>query len=495
MDPLAINLRKKTWFDSASEDTVDSLNYENSLFYDKKSSFDVEASFKKISKIDDALIPKLLSLSPPFKKTTYVETNSYIITSKLNNKNMKNLIKKREDKRLPYFLVIALFDNGIIQKFDGIKFIPAYCNGKPITLNKNPLKVKTAKIYQIDSTKTAFQFLCKLEEIKNHSLTLSIKHLNADNSPELSLSKPFQNITSVNINTDIITSKFTKEKLINLIKKRKELGLPYILALTLLENGGIEKMDGIKFMRAHFNGQSFTKNESRVKTAYFYQINQINQINNIKGKVFEFLCKLEKIRKDNDHFAKYLNACDPDPKFRAIDSFYMAQVCLEGKNSSKGKVLIKQDLDQAVSWLKVSADDGYFGAHLQLSNLYKDGDIVKKSYDKYLKHLDLAYQTIPKDHMYAEMILDELKEEKSPPPAPAPNAKILRNSKKDLLISNKTSLSLSNVKIPRDSKKDLPISNLKDNKPLSSSQPSQIEPRTLSLSSSLPVPPKKQFES
>jgi hypothetical protein len=211
------------------------------------------------------------------------------------------------------------------------------------------------------------------------------------------LSDSFLSTSSINIDTiDIYSQDYFR----NLIQEREAQKLPYFLAVTEDTIGNIQAVDGTTFMRAVFKYGQVTSSTTRssIQKARFYMINHI------RDQVFQFVCNLEQVKENKGHFAKFVNACDPDldPKYRGLERFYMASIFEWGKLSSEGQVLAEKKIDQAFFWLNKSVEDGYFGAHIAFAHWYETGnDYVGKSSEKTFEHLKLALEKMPKDHPWS----------------------------------------------------------------------------------------------
>ncbi|CRX39086.1 hypothetical protein [Estrella lausannensis] len=173
-----------------------------------------------------------------------------------------------------------------------------------------------------------------------------------------------------------------------LMQARKESGLPYFIAVVYADSskGGLPSIvDGISFLRDYFRwGRVCHPTTRRPITSFLI-------FKSSRGNPFKLFCSGNNIRECRDHFAKWINACDPDlkPILRGRERFYMACYyqdlaeralrdidALAKRRPLTNLEIFKQMekrehfLDKHQYWLEKSADDEYLIAYVNLAYHY-----------------------------------------------------------------------------------------------------------------------------
>lgn len=204
------------------------------------------------------------------------------------------------------------------------------------------------------------------------------------------LSPPFASLSSINIHWMDI---YSQETFNELIQEREKEGLPYFLAVTCDNAGTTQVVDGTAFIRSYFKHENHASPTTRegIREA------QIYRIDSLKDQHFQFLCSLPQLTENKGHFAKLINACDPNltPVLRGQERYYLGAIFERGKASVSGTPLVVGDLNKSLFWYQKSIEDGYFGAHIALATWHERGNsLVARCKDKVIEHLTLATKCI-----------------------------------------------------------------------------------------------------
>jgi hypothetical protein len=219
-------------------------------------------------------------------------------------------------------------------------------------------------------------------------------------SEKVKLSIPFEKIAEVDINEiDVMTQETFKNSII----ERETEGCSFFLAFTKDTQRNIQKVNGTMFMRGFFK---FNVNKSPTTRAKITKAT-IYEIKSLGDQVFNKFCDYGELRLNKDHYAKIINANDPDldPKLRGEERFYMGSCLLQGFKV-KDKTLIEPDAKKAIFWFEKSREDKYFGANFTLITLWGKRQYEKISaYDALNMCLEAANE-VPESHSMACLIYD-----------------------------------------------------------------------------------------
>lgn len=181
---------------------------------------------------------------------------------------------------------------------------------------------------------------------------------------------------------------YTQNTFGELIRERKNIGLPYFIAVINIEADGEVPLivDGISFLRDYFRWGRAMHPTTRDPVTSFMIFK-----NGKKMNVFKLFCSHANIRSDKDHFAKWINACDPylNPILRGRERFYLACHYMDSVHACTDSLTklvdapmsqdkMRLDLNEKREcysfknefWLLKAAEDEYLMAYLNLAYLY-----------------------------------------------------------------------------------------------------------------------------
>lgn len=196
------------------------------------------------------------------------------------------------------------------------------------------------------------------------------------------LAIPFEKVSTIDLKQKDI---YLQESFEELIKERIDLNLPYFLAIAKDSFGSFHPIDATTFMRSYFKHD---QKKSAVTRQELLNV-QIYKLDSLKDKIFQPFCTLSQLTVAHGHYAKIINACDPNltPALRGQERFYLGTI-FENGLIYEGQYLIYPNLERAFFWYKKSIEDNFLGGHVALAGWYEQGnDVVEKSDDHLIEHL------------------------------------------------------------------------------------------------------------
>jgi TPR repeat protein len=183
---------------------------------------------------------------------------------------------------------------------------------------------------------------------------------------------------------------YTQDQFQPLINDAANKELPYyFMVVTKDKKNRLQALDASKFMQDFFQKghKDSALNRVPIEDARFYMI-KTDKLKRIQDRVFRTVCNLQGLRENRDHFAKLINACNPDldPKERGRERFYMATCYMR-----------KENFKEAFFWLNKSMEDGNYRASYVLASYYEKGleGVVEKSLEKAAKCFQFALDNLP----------------------------------------------------------------------------------------------------
>lgn len=198
------------------------------------------------------------------------------------------------------------------------------------------------------------------------------------------------------------TDPYTLTSFEELIQARKDVDMPYLLALIKTKGKSrsvsFSAVDGISFLRDHYRHGRDLHPLTRLPVTSFLIFKNTSRINE-----FKLFCTDVNIRLQNDRLAKMVNAFDPDlnPALRGRERFYLANryrikaekiavdssgIVGELESACRANKVLKL-LEKESFWLEKAVQDGHIMACINLGYLY----LIESESDPVYLHTGLHY--------------------------------------------------------------------------------------------------------
>lgn len=174
------------------------------------------------------------------------------------------------------------------------------------------------------------------------------------------LGVPFDGLTTICLDQ---IDPFTQTFLFELAEKNASLGLNYYIAVTKDTNGVVSLFDGCSFLRHYFE---FDLNENPLNRQKYKRV-EYYYLRSLKDKAIERYCSIDDLNNptSGDMRKKFIGATSTDASSKERVGSDQASV---GAAYEMGDPLIKQDVQEAITWYKRAAKNNSFFAYMRLAD-------------------------------------------------------------------------------------------------------------------------------